>query len=267
MGVVWEAVQEGLGRSVALKVLHPHLLLSERAVERFRREAEAGGKLHHPALVLVHAIGAEDGVTFLAQELLEGGSLADHLAALRAAEAEPSDEAFIDTARLFARLAEGLSAAHEAGIVHRDVKPSNVLFDRDGHCKLGDFGLATVLDGSAASLTGDLACTVAYASPEQLRGEGGKVDARTDVYSLGVSLYEALTLRRPFEGDAPHSLIRRILHDEPPEPRQIRSRIPRDLALICMRAMEKNPSQRYSSARELADDLGRFLQHEPVRAQ
>ena len=234
MGQVWEARQESMDRKVALKLLHSHIQISPKAIDRFHREATAGGRLTHQALVQVHSIGECDGVHFMAQELVEGSqTLASFLAGLRREEALPEGY-FQQTAEFFSATAEGLSFAHENGIVHRDVKPSNILIKPDGQPKVADFGLAMVEDQLALSRSGEVMGTPFYMSPEQATSKRIGIDHRTDIFSLGVTLYEALTLSRPFQGDTSQQVFLQILMVDPPDPRQLQSDVPRDLAVICL---------------------------------
>ncbi len=270
MGVVWEAEQLSLGRKVALKVLYPHLGLSPVWTERFQREAQLAARLSHPGIVAVHAVGEEDGTPYIAQELVPGGrTLADRLQEMRAREAGgaalPGDR-FRDMAEVFAAAAEALHAAHGEGIVHRDVKPGNILL-HGGAPRIADFGLARLEQDLGLSRTGELLGTPFYMSPEQVAARRLPVDARADVFSLGASLYEALTLRLPFDGDTREQVIGKILLDDPPDPRKLRSRVPRDLAMVCLKALEKTPGRRYASMAEFAADLRRFLSGESVLAK
>jgi formylglycine-generating enzyme required for sulfatase activity len=265
MGQVWEAEDLELKRPVALKLLLPGRL-DQRALERFAREARAGGRLRHPNLVATYAYGEDEGVTWIAQELVrDAWTLAEVLLEQRRRERLPRDY-YPRVAQLVAALADGLHAAHEAGVVHRDVKPANVLIGPDGAPRLTDFGLARMLDQSGLTRTGDLSGTWAYMSPEQVRARRDP-DRRTDVFSLGVVLYELLTLRRPFEGDSAQQTAERILAFDPPEPTRLRSSCPRDLSTICLKALEKAPERRYPTAAELAADLRRHLAHESIRAR
>ena len=267
-GSVWEAEQPALGRRVALKVLHAHLSFSEASLERFRREAIAGGSLSHPAIVAVHEVGEADGLHYIAQELVpDGRSLAEEIAALRASPSPPPRERDRAVARRFADLAEALAAAHERGIVHRDLKPGNVLIDARGAVKVADFGLAKVQDDLLLSRSGEVLGTPYYMSPEQASGPRDRVGPRSDVFSLGATLYEALALERPFRGDDVREVFAAICLADPPDPRRLRPAVPRDLAVICLRALEKRPEKRYSSMAELAADLRRYLAHEPIRAR
>ncbi|MHC5212573.1 MAG: serine/threonine-protein kinase [Planctomycetota bacterium] len=266
-GEVYEARQESLGRSVALKVFSSEFTLSEERVQRFRREAAAGGRLAHPNIVAVHAVGEEGGVHYIAQELVEGGrTLADRIDEVRRLPELPRDW-YERVAELFVQVADGLHSAHEAGIIHRDVKPGNVLLTRDERPKIADFGLALVEDDLLRSRSGALLGTPVYMSPEQVIGRRRGIDRRTDIFSLGTSLYEALTLRRPFEGDSREHIIQAIVLHEPADPRKLHGRIPRDLAVICMKALEKRPERRYASAADFAADLRRHLASEPILAR
>jgi formylglycine-generating enzyme required for sulfatase activity len=266
MGVVWEARQPSVGRRVALKVLPPGGAWTRASLERFRREAEAAARVAHPGIVTVHAVGEDRGVHYIVQELVEGArTLADLVEETRRAP-ELGRDHDRSTARLFLALAEALAAAHASGVVHRDVKPTNVLLTRDGRPKLADFGLARLEGEPGLSLTGEVIGTPSYMSPEHARG-GGEVDERSDVFSLGATLYEVLTLRRAFEGDTRREVLDRIERVDPPDPRRLRPRLAPELALVCLKALEKRPEDRYASMAELADDLRRFLAHEPIRAR
>ncbi|MCK6448016.1 MAG: tetratricopeptide repeat protein [Planctomycetes bacterium] len=265
MGEVWEAEERDLKRRVALKLLPSGSLPSPEDLARFRREAEATGRVRHPGIVAVHSAGELDGRLYIAYELVEGGRSLRTWLDERAALAELAPEHFRETAELFARLAEALEAAHAAGIVHRDLKPQNVLLSADGAPKVADFGLAKVAGELSLSQSGAFVGTWYYASPEQVRGEA--LDARSDVFSLGVTLYECLTLRRPFAGDTRVQLVAQILGDEPPDPRSVRSRCPADLAVIVAKALEKSRERRYPSMRAFADDLRRHLAHQPILAR
>jgi len=266
MGQVWEAEERSLRRRVALKLLLDGPT-SERALAFFEREGRAGARLRHPGIVAVYAAGEADGVRYIATELVEGNrTLAASFAALRA-EAKLEDAYYRDVARLFIELADALGAAHEAGVVHRDVKPANVLIAPDGRPRVTDFGVARILGEQSLSQVGDLAGTAAYMSPEQASMKVVAIDHRTDIFSLGVVLYEALTLQRPFEGDTTHQVLRKILLEDPPDPRSIRSRVPLDLALVCGKAMEKDRERRYPTMGELAADLERWLANEPIEAR
>jgi len=169
-------------------------------------------------------------------------------------------------AETFAQVTEALHAAHGLGVTHRDVKPGNILLSEDGRPKLADFGLARVQDDLALSVTGDLAGTPFYMSPEQVQGLHSRLDHRSDVFSLGSSLYEALTLARPFNGDR-QQIMERIVTRDPPDPRRVHRHVPRDLSVICLKALEKQPARRFATAGELAADLRRFLAGESIHAR
>jgi WD40 repeat protein/serine/threonine protein kinase len=267
MGTVWEAEQASLGRRVAVKTLASHLGLSENAVERFHREAGAGGRLQHDGIVGIFEIGEADGTHYMAQELVAGGmTLAHVLAFVRESGEVPSDY-YPALAEWFTRIADAMQVAHDAGVVHRDLKPANILISEQGEPKVGDFGLALVNDDLVLSRTGELAGTPFYMSPEQAMGKRIGIDDRTDLFSLGATLYEALTLRRPFEGDTSQQVLEKIMMEDPPDPRVVRGRVPEDLAVICMKALEKQRERRYATMVDFADDLRRQLADEPILAR
>ena len=242
MGAVWLAKQVSLDRYVALKVLAPHISKSSTSLQRFQREAEAGARLTHPNIVAVHSVGEADGTHYIAQELVEGGvSLADRIKADRDLPELPKDY-YENVAALFAKIADALQEAHEGGIIHRDVKPSNILLTEDGEPKVADFGLAQVEDALELSRTGEFAGTPFYMSPEQAMSKRMGLDHRTDVFSLGVTLWEVLALQRPFEGDTSQQVLEKIITEDPVDPQKIRSRCPRDLGVICKKALEKEAS-------------------------
>jgi serine/threonine protein kinase/WD40 repeat protein len=329
MGVVYEAVQESLGRHVALKVLPFHGLVSQPHLERFEREAKAAARLHHTNIVPVFGIGSFVGVHYYAMQFIQGQGLdavlnevrrlhgeavpaggqpmtvslarglltgqldappaaagvtvtlpagppqpaaprpaprapspvGDHLSALTG----PSEAQYCrGVARLGVQVAEALAYAHRQGIVHRDIKPSNLLLDAQGVVWVTDFGLVKEEDGSNLTQPGDIVGTVRYMAPERFDGHS---DARSDVYSLGATLYELLALRPAFEDAHRARLVERVLHEEPVRPRKLDPRIPRDLETVVPKALAKEPARRYQTAGDMADDLRRFLADRPVRAR
>jgi len=278
MGVVYRALQRPLKRIVAVKLLPATFALTARQIERFTREARAAAKLTHPNLVTVLTVGEDRGVHYFAMEFIDGKNLAEELARLRAdlgAEDDqrahlPSSRAsdyFRSVAETVSQAADGLAFAHSHGVVHRDVKPSNLLLDPSGRVKLVDFGLARDEELGSLSRTGDVAGTPHYMSPEQARSQRERVDHRTDVYSLGVVLFELLTLQRPFEGQTVQEVLDNVLRRDPPRIRRLNPRVPRDLETICQKAMSRDRGDRYPDAGALRDDLQRFLSHEAITAR
>jgi len=266
MGHVWEAYDEELRRPVALKFVRPDHV-NVRSLELFEREARAGGRLNHPSIVRTLAFSGSSDPVWIAQELVEGSwTLKDFLAELRNEETTP-DGYYRKAAELVAALADGIEAAHRAGVIHRDIKPQNILIAPDDSPKLTDFGLARVVDDSFASVTGTVAGTYEYMSPEQVTAKLIGLDHRTDIFSLGVVLYEMLSLRRPFEGDSGPQISQKILFFDPPEPSKVRSQCPRELSIICGKALEKEPDRRYATMAEFAADLRRHLADEPIHAR
>ena len=266
MGVVYEAEQLDSGRRFALKVLARSFTSSGEVQERFRREVQAGQRLDHPGIVAVHSFGEQEGLHYIVQELVPGGrTLADQVADMRR-QPEVPEVYYRQVAETVRQIAGALDAAHGLRIIHRDVKPANILVTPEGVPKVTDFGIAKVEDALTLSRTGDVFGTPFYMSPEQVRARRGGVDARTDIFSLGATLYELLTLSRPFEGDAYQQVLKRILEVDPVAPQRLASRIPRDLSTICLRALEKRPADRYSSMAEFASDLERYLQRERISA-
>ena len=267
MGTVYEAEQVSLRRKVALKLLPPHLSFSDEAVHKFRREAEAGGKQSHPGIVAIHAVGEEEGVHYIAQELVaDGFTLADKLEEIRKTGKQPTGY-FREVAQLIAEIADALQHAHESGVIHRDIKPSNILLTDDGSPKVTDFGLAKVEDALALSRSGDFAGTPFYMSPEQAMSRRMGIDHRTDIFSLGVTLYEALTLERPFSGETSHEVLKRIMLFDPEGPHKANPRVPSDLSTICLKAMEKMPERRFQNMKAFGDDLQRFLSGDVILAK
>ncbi len=258
MAMVYRAQDLLLNRAVALKILYPELSADAAFVERFRREAQAAANLSHPNIVPVFDWGEDDGTYFIVMELIEGTSLAEVLRDSR--RLTPSR-----AANIAAQVAYALSYAHRAGMVHRDVKPGNILITADAQVKVTDFGIAqAVAVEDHLAEAGSVMGTATYFSPEQ--AEGAAVDGRSDVYSLGVVLYEMVAGRPPFVGDSPVDVSAQHVRGAVPPPREFAESIPADLEAIIMQALAKNPARRYQSADELRADLMRFSEGQPVRA-
>jgi serine/threonine protein kinase/Tfp pilus assembly protein PilF len=295
MGVVYEAEQISLGRRVALKVLPFAAALDATQLQRFKNEALAAAQLQHPNIVPVYAVGCERGVHYYVMQLVEGQTLAALIGAMchlaRQEETAPqvqpalparstqnlagasTDRSARDPAHshlvasLGAQAAEALEHAHQLGVIHRDIKPANLLLDGQAKLWVTDFGLARLNGDPGLTLTGDLVGTVRYMSPEQTAGKHAVLDHRTDVYSLGATLYELLTLRPACDGRERQEVLRQVLAEEPKPPRRLNPGIPADLETIVLKTLEKSPSDRYATAGELADDLRRFLEDAPIRAR
>jgi WD40 repeat protein/serine/threonine protein kinase/tetratricopeptide (TPR) repeat protein len=332
MGIVYEAIQESLGRHVALKVLPQHRLGDPSQLERFRRESRAAAMLHHTNIVPVYAVGCERGIHYYAMQLIAGETLGRVVEELRqidgpradvpshangrafalasglssgplasteprldaspstascASPAEPlpaqpdrprtpvpswgtsnfSRAFFQNAARLGIQAAEALDHAHQQGILHRDIKPSNLLVDARGNLWITDFGLARLQSEASLTMTGDVLGTLRYMSPEQALAKRLLIDHRTDIYSLGATLYELLTLHPVFEGHDRQELLRQIAFTEPRPLRKLNPSTPRELETIVLKALAKDPASRYATAQGLADDLRRFLEYKPIRAK
>jgi WD40 repeat protein/serine/threonine protein kinase len=295
MGVVYEAEQISLGRRVALKVLPFAATMDPRQLQRFHNEARAAACLHHEHIVPVFGVGCERGVHFYAMQFIDGHTLAEVIARQRgaapadtptvaeaagapstptagpAAQATgpaPRDAAYFRrVAEWGAQAAEALEHAHALGVVHRDVKPANLMLDGRGKLWVADFGLARVGSEPGVTMTGDLLGTLRYMSPEQALAKHGLVDHRTDVYALGATLYELLALRPAVDGRDREEILRRIAFEDPVPLTQADRGIPADLETVVLKALAKEPSERYATAQELADDLAAFLQDKPIRAR
>jgi eukaryotic-like serine/threonine-protein kinase len=258
MAQVYRAVDLQLDRPVALKVLFPELSVDRTFVERFRREAQAAANLSHPNIVPVFDWGQDDGAYFIVMEYVDGRPLS---AVLRDPEPLPPNQ----IAAVGAGVAAALSYAHRHGVIHRDVKPGNVLLTPDGDVKVTDFGIARAVNTEESlTQTGAVMGTAAYFSPEQAEGKG--VDARSDIYSLGVVLYEMAAGRPPFTGDSPVAVASKHVRDVPALPREVNPAVPLALEAVVMKAMAKNPDDRYANAEELRADLLRFADGRPVEA-
>jgi serine/threonine protein kinase len=302
MGVVYEAEQLSLHRRVALKVLPLAGGLDPRQLQRFKTEAQAAALLHHTNIVPIHAVGCERGVHYYAMQFIDGQNLAATIAELRVVEGldEPRGTEARETtstaaSRLFGegprrvgstpmsctgnrahfrhvagigvQAAEALDHAHGLGVIHRDIKPANLMLDAAGRLWISDFGLARLQDDAGLTMTGDLLGTLRYMSPEQALARRGYLDHRTDIYSLGATLYELLTLQPAIDGQDRQEVLRMIAQEEPASPRKLNPAIPRELETILLKGMNKEPGDRYATAQELADDLRRFLEDKPIKAR
>jgi len=260
MGVVYLARQISLNRQVALKMILNGTLADAKARARFHIEAQAVARLQHPNIVRIHAVGEHEGRVFFTLEYLEGGNLQQARGGMPQPEAE--------AARLVETLARAVHHIHENGILHRDLKPTNILLAPDGTPKITDFGLAKLQDAEGGpTRTEALIGTPSYMSPEQAAGNTRQIGVPADVYALGIILYELLTGRVPFYGTTVLQTLEQVRTQEPAPPRRFRGRVARDLETICLRCLEKEPGKRYLSAAALADDLHRFLEGQPIAAR
>jgi serine/threonine protein kinase/WD40 repeat protein len=261
MGVVYWAWQTSLNRPVALKMILAGAHASSQEVARFQTEAEAVARLHHPHTVQIYEVGRHDKHPYMALEYVDGGSLAQKLAGAPL----PARKA----AELLQTLARAVSYAHERGIVHRDLTPANVLLTSAGEPKITDFGLAKLLvgDSDVQTRTGAIVGTPSYMAPEQARGKSKEVGPAADVYALGAILYEMLTGRPPFRAETPLDTLQQVQTQEPVPPSRLQPNVPRDVATICLKCLQKEPVRRYASAEALADDLHRFLAGMPIQAR
>jgi serine/threonine protein kinase len=260
MGVVWKARQESLNRTVAVKMILAGTLAGEAEVQRFRREAEAAANLQHPNIVSIHEVGEHDGQHYYSMDYIAGHDLG---ALLR----ESGPLAPARAAECLQTIAEAVHYAHQRGTLHRDLKPQNVLMDADGVPHITDFGLAKFVEhDDSLTRTGAAMGSPSYMPPEQAVGHLDQIGPHSDVYALGAILYELLTGRPPFRAETAMATMRQVMESEPVAPRKLNPAIPPDLETICLKCLEKNPARRYSSARALAEELGRFLKHEPIQA-
>src|SRR6266480_1137882 len=259
-GIVFRARQKRLNRTVALKVISLGQWASKAHFKRFRREAEAAASLDHPCIVPIYEVDERDGSCYFSMKFVEGGQLDE----VTRRQPMPIRRAV----ELIAKIARTVHYAHEHGILHRDIKPGNILLDAKGEPHLTDFGLARLVESeSSVTHTLDILGTPSYMAPEQAVGNNTAVSNATDVYGIGAVLYQLLTGHPPFAGGATYETIRLLLDTEPRQPRLLNPKIDRDLSTICLKCLEKDPKRRYSSALALAEDLERWLKHEPIRAR
>ncbi len=264
MGTVWRAADLEVGRFVALKLISVDPLDPDRSLGRAIREAEAAGRLDHPNIVGVHAAGSAGALRYIAMDLVDGGSLAQAITRSREAST-PLEVSWV--AGIAADVANALAHAHRAGVIHRDVKPGNILLTSTGHARLTDFGLASVEGSPRLTASGDRLGTAYYRAPEVILGHVPRGDASADVYALGVTLFECLALQRPFEGRTASEVDLAVVAGAAPQLRKLRAEVPRDLETIVSTAMDRDPRRRYASSADLADDLHRFLTFRPIRAR
>jgi serine/threonine protein kinase/Tfp pilus assembly protein PilF len=259
-GVVYRARQKSLNRIVALKVIGLGKWSSTPHLKRFRHEAEAAASLEHPQIVPIYEIGERDGSCYFSMQFIEGGQL-DQILKREPMSSRPAAE-------LLVKIARTVQFAHEHGILHRDIKPGNILVDKNGEPHLTDFGLARLIEQqSTVTNSFDVLGTPSYMSPEQAAGHTKELTAAADVYSLGAVFYQMLTGEPPFAGGTTYETIRMVLESEPRNPRTRNPKVDGELATICLKCLEKNPAQRYESAAALADDVERWLRHEPIQAK
>ena len=261
MSVVYRARQRGLDRVVALKVLQGGAFTSPEQLQRFMQEAHAAARIQHPNIVPIHDFGIQNGQHYFTMDYIAGGSLADRLAK----GPFPPREAL----EIIRQAADALQHAHEHNVVHRDIKPGNILIDSDGRVHVTDFGVAKEMDHTEMHLTatGQMIGTPQYMSPEQASGRSSHVDQRSDIFSLGVTLYEMLAGRPAFLAESMMQMLHKVCHEDPPSPHQINPRVHRDAATICLKAIEKEPARRYPTARAMAQDIEHFLAGEPIEAK
>jgi serine/threonine protein kinase len=259
MGVVYRARDVALGRTVALKMLRAGALANHQEIQRFYREAQAAAQLNHPHLVPVYEVRQHADLHYFTMAFVSGGTLAEHTDRFRDPKAAVA---------LMEKVARGVHYAHRHQILHRDLKPSNILLDEAGEPLVSDFGLAKMLDsGLELTQPGDMVGTPFYMAPEQATGRSDQASPASDIWALGVMLYELLTGQRPFGGKSREEVLSGIQSTDPPRPRSVQSKLATDLETICLKCLEKNPAHRYASAEALADDLSRWQSGEPIQAK
>jgi TolB-like protein/Tfp pilus assembly protein PilF len=259
-GVVFRARQKSLNRIVALKMISVGSWATEAHLKRFRREAEAAASLEHPGIVPIYEVGERDGSCYFSMRFVEGGQLDQVI--------KRKPMSIRQAAELISNVARTVHYAHEHGILHRDIKPGNILLDAKGEPLLTDFGLARLVEAeSTVTRTKEVMGTPSYMAPEQAMGNNAAVSSATDVYGLGAVLYQLLTGHPPFAGGTTYETIKLVLDTEPRQPRLLNPKIDRDISTICLKSLEKDPKRRYSSALGLAEDLERWLKHEPIQAR